>query len=314
MLTYPQLASARLSSTSPVVLCDVGYQGLSHCSITGNIDNRDRIYSPGLMRMMQNDRSEYIDSMNRYLSRRGNPISYVDWDGRQAVSTSQPVTRPTSQPATAPATQPAHFTVAVKCQGAQIGKLEFPRYEIVSNADFGGVNMEGGFKKGDGDYTKSPCCCKELRWVQVVKTNYSISRKWGDISFVDYREKDPAKGPFYWASSKRPGEWVEDYRNRDGYDLRFFDWPQRVKDSLNKDHTKIYWEAELCLVCVKREDKKIERLQCVKYGFTITLNDGIPVVALNPSSIQSTGRGTNASKKIIDAFGGGWSIGTATGQ
>jgi len=85
MLTYPQLTSARLTSTIPVSLCDWGFQGKMHDPITGNIDYITRVYSVMHQRMMQNDLEEYIDGMNRFQAFRSNPVARVDPTGMASI-------------------------------------------------------------------------------------------------------------------------------------------------------------------------------------------------------------------------------------
>ena len=73
-----------------------------------------------MLRMMQNDRDEYADGMSRYLSRMSNPINYVDWDGRQATTTSAPATQPTTQPSPV-STQKLNLEVIKWPKGALCG-------------------------------------------------------------------------------------------------------------------------------------------------------------------------------------------------
>jgi len=86
MLTYPQLTSARISSTIPVSLCDFGHQGLQHNPENGTINNRDRVYFPEQHIFGQRDRWEYIDGPNLYQYVRNNPGNLVDPDGSEGVS------------------------------------------------------------------------------------------------------------------------------------------------------------------------------------------------------------------------------------
>ena len=113
MLTYPQLTSARFVSTTPVSLCDFGFQGKQH-DANGNMSYVYRMYSPVLMRMMQPDPGpeskfmsgptqatdrksgavptplrvgktglggQYTDGMSRYQFIRSNPVTGLDPDG-----------------------------------------------------------------------------------------------------------------------------------------------------------------------------------------------------------------------------------------
>jgi len=82
-LTYPQLTPAKITGIAgaPFALNDFGHQGLMHDTATGLIYNRRRMYSPSLMRMIQEDPEGYIDGMNYHQYVRSNPIRYVDPEG-----------------------------------------------------------------------------------------------------------------------------------------------------------------------------------------------------------------------------------------
>jgi len=78
MLTYPQLTSARINNTIPVVLCDFGHQGLKLDQETDQYDNRGRIYVPRHGKFSQRDPGEYVDDLNLYAYVGNNPVNYID--------------------------------------------------------------------------------------------------------------------------------------------------------------------------------------------------------------------------------------------
>jgi len=79
MLTYPQLTSARISWPHPVTLCDFGFQGKMHDTVTGQIYGVARMINAG--RFSRRDPEKYIDGMNLYEHLGSNPITRVDPSG-----------------------------------------------------------------------------------------------------------------------------------------------------------------------------------------------------------------------------------------
>jgi RHS repeat-associated protein len=71
--------------TASVYAWVIGHQGLTHDSEIGLIHNRDRIYVQSLGVFSRRDPVAYVNTMNLYLYLAGNPVCYLDPDGRECI-------------------------------------------------------------------------------------------------------------------------------------------------------------------------------------------------------------------------------------
>ncbi|MEM9109968.1 MAG: RHS repeat-associated core domain-containing protein [Planctomycetota bacterium] len=64
----PMTQAPRAGTAKAYALCDIGFQGLMHDEVTGNIYQRAREYSPRLARFLQRDPLGYPDGLNSYVA------------------------------------------------------------------------------------------------------------------------------------------------------------------------------------------------------------------------------------------------------
>ena len=96
------------------------------------------------------------------------------------------------------------YTQDVTWSEMKVGTLEFPTYRISTDGDWGGLEIEGGFKLDEGrSINDAPCCCDEVRWIQLISTNKlpGAAVTPGVDHYLDpLNDRDPAKDPFYWGT------------------------------------------------------------------------------------------------------------------
>ena len=239
----------------------------------------------------------------------------------------------------------------VNCEGKKIGVLSFPIYEEwkvgKGQKTKLGCRIEGGFRTDKGKvhpYPDDPCCCDELRWLQVITTNSNLIPDMPSGTYVDprwdYHVPDDNE-PFYWHTritqeargtgpAVGPKRLIEKHRRVSiykltdphmgrvigQYELHFEDIPSRPRVDVERAQKTLDWSAELCLVCVARKAKEIQRLKCVTYGFLIkppAKGAGRAALELRPPRIRDAGTGTKAGAQAISKYGGGWQLGHVTG-
>lgn len=222
---------------------------------------------------------------------------------------------------------PYGLAFKVTCKGVEIGELDFPTFNAVKEASGGGVDISGGFiRKAGVDYKTGKCCCKELRWVQVVETHLPVlsdrSTVWDPkkTPYVDPRPDDDTD-PFYWNSDTgtNPAYDVHNFRDVGVYELMFTDSPRIPWSMLEPGRrSSAFWGAQLCLVCVRSRDAggggHIEKLKCVGYGFGMTRyvrDDSSKTGVREEKSVRKAGisdRGTGTSRfdPAMRGYGHNW--------
>ena len=162
-----------------------------------------------------------------------------------------------------------------------------------------------------------PFCCDEVRWVQMISTNYRQERPArvdaGLSHYLDpLKPSDPSNDPFYWDTDDTDYS-VEQYKSHKGYHLYFYDRVQRIRLHTEAQLTwpatvpTITWIAQLYLVCVNKDAKSgggtIRILSAVRYGFKIDRAKGN--VTLDP--IQEHGLSQIFTTTFAD-WGHGWAL------
>jgi len=224
------------------------------------------------------------------------------------------------------------YTQDVTWSEMKVGTLEFPTYRISTDGDWGGLEIEGGFKLDEGrSINDAPCCCDEVRWIQLISTNKlpGAAVTPGVDHYLDpLNDRDPAKDPFYWGTEDYrdrtnnvvPGFKVTSWQDRDGYSLKFYDRPQRFRLTTNPHINwptasgDLVWTAQLALACVKHNDTGgglINYLASVRYGFRISRENG--TVTLAPVSIKTHGI-SQIFTTTVGSFGNGWKEGHVVGE
>ena len=201
--------------------------GYRHDPETGLYHVRNRMLTPTLGRWTVRDCNGHVDGMSLYQYARTSPVTFVDWNGNAAQSTSGPASQApppsTPQPPTAPASQPALASYTDKLFMRQLapkpydcGAFEWQLGFALRDAALYGSTDATTFLKAPHKTRGTWILQRATLSVQMFDKNNAVLapepefRKRGETSYADLLKFGPTFTEGWWVDNKgliRPSIW-----------------------------------------------------------------------------------------------------------